>query len=243
MKGRTFQVYDKVMPAKNIVKFYLPNSTYHIYNRGVEKRKIFLDEQDHKVFLNYLKEYLTSPQKPSLKNIDISDLKGRTFQVNYHVKNNYFESIDLLAFCLMPNHVHLLIHQTDKNLIKKFTQSLFTRYSVYFNKKYNRRGPLFEGKYKATNVINKDYLLDITRYIHKNPLKITKNLSDYYSSYSHYLNLYNLPWVHNKIVMDYFNESNFVKQNNIKSYKYFVEEFKYLNEELDLTTNREGLHP
>ncbi|KKP46876.1 MAG: hypothetical protein UR39_C0007G0004 [Candidatus Woesebacteria bacterium GW2011_GWA1_33_30] len=228
------------MPAKNVVKLYLPNSIYHIYNRGVEKRKIFLDEQDHKVFLNYLKEYLSTPQKPSLQNIDIQDLKGRTFQFNYHVKNNYFENIELVAFCLMPNHIHLLIKQTDKDAIKKFTQSLFTRYSVYFNKRYNRRGPLFEGKYKATNVVNKDYLLDITRYIHKNPSKLSKNIVDYYSSYAHYLDHFNIPWVKNKEVLDYFNESSFIKSKKIKNYKEFVEDFKYINEELDLTKDIEG---
>ena len=91
----------------------------------------------------------------------------------------------------MPNHIHLLIKQKNKDSIKKFTQSLFTRYSIYFNRKYKRSGPLFQGVYKATNVINKDYLLDITRYIHKNPLKYTKNLIESYSSYATYLGLNN----------------------------------------------------
>lgn len=222
------------MPAKNVVKFYLPNGIYHIYNRGVEKRTIFEDEQDYKVFLNYLKEYLSPAlDKEALKK-DVT-FKGVTFKGIPKQIINYSEQIDLFAFCLMPNHVHLLIKQKDKDSIKKFTQSLFTRYSMYFNKRYKRTGSLLQGTYKATNVINKDYLLDITRYIHRNPLKITKTLTDYYSSYSHYLNQFNIPWVKNKEVLDYFNESTFVKHNKIKSYKYFVEEFKYKNEELDLT--------
>lgn len=227
------------MPAKNIVKFYIPNSIYHIYNRGVEKRIIFMDEQDYKVFLNYLKEYLSPPEKPTSS----TNLQGGTLQVNYHLRNNYSDEISLLAFCLMPNHIHLLIKQKDKNSIKKFTKSLFTRYSMYFNKKYKRTGSLFQGTYKATNVINKDYLLDVTRYIHRNPLKITKKIADYYSSYAHYLNQFNIPWVKNTEVLDYFNKSSFMKHNNIKSYKYFVEKFKYANEELDLTKEPEGLHP
>lgn len=230
------------MPAKNVVKFYLPNSIYHIYNRGVEKRKIFLDEQDHKVFLNYLKEYLSIPPDKQTLSKDFT-LKGVTFKSVPPQIKNFSDEIQLFAFCLMPNHVHLLIKQINKDSIKKFTHALFTRYSMYFNKKYNRRGPLFEGTYKATNVINKDYLLDITRYIHRNPLKITKNLVDYYSSYAHYLNQFNIPWVKNKDVLDYFNESGFVRHNNIKSYKYFVEEFKYQNEELDLSSDLKGLHP
>jgi len=230
------------MPAKNVVKFYLQNSTYHIYNRGVEKRKIFLDEQDHKVFLNYLKEYLSLPPDKETVSKDFT-LKGVTFKGVPKQIKNYSSEIQLMAFCLMPNHIHLLIKQKDKDAIKKFTQSLFTRYSMYFNKKYKRIGSLFQGTYKATNVINKDYLLDVTRYIHRNPSKLTKDLSEFYSSYAHYLNQFNIPWIKNNEVMDYFKESSFMKHNNIKSYKYFVEEFKYANEELDLTSDLEGLHP
>ncbi len=230
------------MPAKNIVKFYLSNGIYHIYNRGVEKRIIFGDDQDYKVFLNYLKEYLSpTPDKESLKK-DIT-FKGVTFKGVAKQISNYSDQISLLAFCLMPNHVHLLIKQKDKNSIKKFTQSLFTRYSMYFNKRYARTGSLFQGTYKATNVINKDYLLDITRYIHRNPLKITKKLSKAYSSYSHYLNLFKLPWLKNEEVINYFNVSTFIKHNKIDSYKHFVEKFKYQNEELDLANDHEGLHP
>lgn len=220
------------MPAKNIVKFYLSDSIYHIYNRGVEKRKIFMDEQDYKVFLDYLKEYLSAP------------LKGETLQAR-SLQSKYFGEIKLLAFCLMPNHVHLLIKQNDKNSIKKFTQSIFTRYTMYFNKKYDRTGSLFQGAYRAVNVINKDYLLDVTRYIHRNPFKFTKNLADSYSSYAHYLNQFNLSWVRNDEVIKYFNESTFIKSRNIKTYKEFVEEFKYANEKLDLTSDSAlaGFHP
>lgn len=217
------------MPAKGAIKYYIENSIYHIYNRGVEKRKIFLDEQDYKVFLTCLKQYLSNPEFEPKRQI----LQGQTLQ--YHPSKNYFTQIELLAFCLMPNHVHLLIKQTDKNSIQKFTQSLFTRYSIYFNRKYKRSGPLFQGRYKATNVINKDYLLDVSRYIHKNPLKYTRNLIDCYSSYSTYLGLNNTIWINTKIILDYFNKSSFIKSKNIKSYKKFIEKFKYINEELDLS--------
>jgi len=216
------------MPAKNTVKYYLSNSIYHIYNRGVEKRIIFEDEQDHKVFLSYLKEYLSAPPD----NSTLQTLQGRTFKGAERQINNYFNEIMLLAFCLMPNHLHLLIKQKDKNSIKKFTQSLFTRYSVYFNKKHKRTGPLFQGKYKATNVINKDYLLDLTRYIHKNPLKYTSNLINTYSSYSDYLGLTNRRWLNKNPVLDYFKKSQFIRHNKIKSYQEFIEKFKYKDEEL-----------
>ncbi|MDP3917881.1 MAG: transposase [Candidatus Woesebacteria bacterium] len=219
------------MPAKNIVKFYLPNSIYHIYNRGIEKRIIFQDEQDYKVFLNYLKEYLSDPASTP-------KLQGRTLQLRM---KNYFDEIELLAFCLMPNHFHILIKQRDKNSVTNFTRSLFTRYSMYFNKKYKRVGSLFQSRYKATNVINKDYLLDISRYIHKNPLKYTKNLVDSYSSYATYLGLNNTVWINKNVVLDYFNVSTFIKSKNIKSYKEFVQKFKYVNEELDLSSDEQSI--
>ena len=219
------------MPAKNSVKIYRENSIYHIYNRGVEKRKIFLNEQDYKVFLTCLKQYLSNPETGPRRQV----LQGQTLQ--YHASKNYYGEIELLSFCLMPNHVHLLIKQKDKNAIKKFTQSLFTRYSIYFNRKYRRSGSLFQGRYKATNVIDKDYLLDLSRYIHKNPLKYTKDLIESYSSYSIYLGLVNTAWVNKNIILDYFNKSEFMKRHNIKSYKYFVEKFKYADEKLDLSSD------
>ncbi len=199
------------MPSKNLVKFYLPNSIYHIYNRGVEKRIIFDDDQDYNVFLSYIKEYL-SPQGVTLR--------YRGLQGKYHGE------ITLLAFCLMPNHLHLLIKQCDKNSIKKFTQSLFTRYSMYFNKKHKRIGGLFQSTYKATNVIDTEHLLYISKYIHRNPSEITKNLTKVYSSYSDYLGLINTNWLNKQIVLDEFNKSTYMKRNKINDYKYFVEEYK-----------------
>lgn len=201
------------MPAKNVVKFYISNSIYHIYNRGVEKRKIFLEDQDYKVFLSYIKEYL-SPIK-----------QGVTLQYR-ELRGLYCDEIILLAFCLMPNHFHILIKQKDKYSIKKFTRSLFTRYSMYFNKKYDRVGKLLQGAYKATNVIDKEHLLYVSKYIHLNPSEIAKNLTQTYSSYSDYLGMTNTPWLNKQIVLDEFNKSSYMKYHKIKSYKQFVEEYK-----------------
>lgn len=201
------------MPAKNVVKYYLPNSIYHIYNRGVEKRKIFLEDQDYKVFLSYLKEYLLPiPQGETLR---YRDLRGM-----------YHDEIDLLAFCLMPNHFHMIIKQKNKDSIKKFTKSVFTRYSMYFNKKYDRVGKLFQGVYKATNVIDKEHLLYISKYLHLNPSEIVTDLTHTYSSYSNYLGLLNTIWLNTKIILDEFDKSKYMKFHNIKSYKQFVEEYK-----------------
>lgn len=212
------------MPSRNSIKFYIPNSIYHIYNRGVEKRIVFTDDQDYKVFLNYLKEYLS----PSSTGLQGSTLQ---YQKTRDLTSKYFGEIELLAFCLMPNHFHLLIKQKNADSIKKFTKSLFTRYSMYFNKKYKRVGPLFQGIYKATNAISEDYLLDLTKYIHLNPIE---NLVEAYSSYKDYLGLTNTVWVNKSIVLDKFKDNAFVKFHKIKSYKEFVENFRDEIEDITL---------
>lgn len=201
------------MPAKNVIKYYLPNSIYHIYNRGVEKRKIFLDDQDYKVFLSYLKEYLSPIQQGAT--LQYRDLTGK-----------YYDEISLLGFCLMPNHYHLLVKQKDKDSIKNFTRSLFTRYSMYFNKRYSRVGSLFQGIYKGTNVINKEHLLYISKYIHLNPSEQTKDLVNTYSSYSDYLGITNTSWINKNIILTEFKLSTYMKYHKITSYKQFVEEYK-----------------
>lgn len=200
------------MPAKNVVKYYLPNSIYHIYNRGVEKRKIFLDDQDYKVFLSYLKDYLSPIQQGAT--LRYRDLTGK-----------YVDEITLLGFCLMPNHYHLLIKQKNKDSIKNFTRSLFTRYSMYFNKRYSRVGSLFQGIYKGTNVINKEHLLYVSKYIHLNPKEFQMNLSRAYSSYSDYLGITNTKWLNKNIILREFNSSTYMKYHKIETYKQFVEEY------------------
>lgn len=131
------------MPAKNSVKTYVDNSYYHLYNRGVEKRTIFQNEKDYKVFLSYLQFYLTEPLRgESPKSFPSQELLN-------HTKN-----IQLIAYCLMPNHFHLFIKQREKDSINHFMRSLLTRYSMYFNKRYSRVGSLFQGPYKAALIDN-----------------------------------------------------------------------------------------
>ena len=82
------------MPSRNVVKEFAAEQYYHLYNRGVEKRQIFLDEQDYTVFIGLMKKYLTG----------ITDRK-----LHWHKFDNLSEHVDLLAYCLMPNHFHLLL--------------------------------------------------------------------------------------------------------------------------------------
>src|SRR3989304_6385484 len=102
------------MPSKHSTKTYIENSYYHIYNRGVEKRNIFLDQQDYGVFLSYLKEYLLPKNERELAN-KLADPNVSSREKAKIIKllrmNNFADEIILFAYCLMPNHFHLLIKQ------------------------------------------------------------------------------------------------------------------------------------
>ncbi len=202
------------MPAKNSIKTYVDNSYYHLYNRGVEKRIIFQDEQDYKVFLSYLKFYLTQPLRGSTpKSFPSQQLKN-------HTKN-----IKIIAYCLMPNHFHLFIKQVDSHAINNFMRSLSTRYSMYFNKRYKRVGPLFQGIYKAAYINNEMQYLYLSKYIHRNPLDLPEyrdvsKLIEYpYSSYRNFLGVINQSWVCPEEIVEYYS-----KENNHTPYQEFVED-------------------
>jgi len=188
------------MPARNIVKTYKPNSYYHLYNRGVDKRTIFQDKQDYAVFLNYLKEYLSPiPLKNPKREISINK---KTYQINGYQCCNYNQNIVLTAYCLMPNHFHLLVKQELNRDIQYFMKSLTARYTTYFNKQHQRSGRLFEGAYKAVLVNTEEQFIHLSRYIHLNPYP--KPLTSQPSSYSDYMKLKNTSWVHTQTILDHF---------------------------------------
>ncbi len=123
----------------------------------------------------------------------------------------------------MPNHFHLLIKQIEPNAMEGFMRSLATRYSTYFNKRYNRVGKLFQAAYKACIIENDNYLLYLSRYIHRNPGEYSNNLANAHSSYGVYLGLRTIPWVKPQFILSFFNQasSDFLKGYN--TYKHFVE--------------------
>lgn len=212
------------MPAKNVLKSYVEEGFYHLYNRGVEKRKIFLDEQDYKVFLKCLKLYLDPFQELPPRKVTIGDY---SFQAPAKPLKNYHGQIELLSYCLMPNHFHLLIKQKAKNSMELFMRSLATKYSTYFNKRYDRVGSLFQGPYKAVLVENDNYLLHLSRYIHLNPVKPVKDspLHMSYSSYADYLQKRKTSWVNTKILLSYFKTAQKITLKDMLSYQSFVEDY------------------
>lgn len=144
-------MYGFIMPSKNSLKDYVKGGYYHLYNRGVEKRSIFQDQQDYSVFLSYLKTYLMPKDEQGLRQ-RLSDSKISAKERDTILKllglNNFYEEILLISYCLMPNHFHFLVKQNSANSIDGFMNSLCTRYTMYFNRKYKRIGPLYQDVYK-----------------------------------------------------------------------------------------------
>ena len=130
------------MPGRNVVKNYVAGGVYHAYNRGVEKRTIFVDEEDFRVFHYYLGSYLLPPVVREGWDMPRGiALTHGTYDLHRRIK--------LLAFCLMPNHFHLLLRQQDELAMREFMKRLANAYVGYFNKKYKRVGSLFQGTYRG----------------------------------------------------------------------------------------------
>ena len=147
------------MPSRHEVKEALPQAIYHVYNRGVERRRIFQDARDYRRFLAQIKKSLD--REPA---------------------------VELLAYCLMPNHFHMLVRQSQSASMGRFMQRLSIGYVMYFNKRHARIGPLFQGKYKAVRIVGNLHLMDVSRYIHLNPERSGLNWRQHaYSSRRFYL--------------------------------------------------------
>lgn len=137
---------------------------YHLYNRGVDKRTIYLDSYDYSRFIDLM--YLCNSSAPiSVRNIH------RNFNsvFDFEVENPL---VAIGAYCLMPNHFHFLVTPLVEGGITTFMTKLGTGYSMYFNKKYKRTGALFQGMFKSQHASNDEYLKYLYAYIHLNPVKL-----------------------------------------------------------------------
>src|SRR3989338_3216533 len=143
---------------------FAPKEFYHLYNRGSEKRDIFLSPNDYERFAALL--YICNQLSPAILRI-----QGKTLSELIKIKQEE-NLVEIVTYCLMPNHIHLLVRASQENGISKFMQKLMTGYTMYFNKKYERAGALFQGKFKATHVSEDRYLNYLISYIHLNPIKL-----------------------------------------------------------------------
>ena len=174
------------MPSRNTLRIDIPNSYYHVYARGASRNEIFLEPADYYVFLEFIRRYLSHEE--------MKDSSGVSYKKLY-------ENIELLSYCLMPNHFHLLVYQVDEGTLSRLMRGIMTAYSQYFNKKYHQSGSLHESRYKASRISNDAYLTHITRYIHLNP----KQWSEYpYSSLKYYKGSQSVDWLNEHRILGLF---------------------------------------
>lgn len=215
---------------------FAPNEFYHIYNRGTEKRKIFLNKTDYERFLSLL--YLCN----STEVVHLSNYQGSTLMERLKIERAESPLVDICGYCLMPNHFHLLIKERMSNGISQFLHKLTTAYTMYFNKRNERTGALFQGRFKATHAKEDRYLKYLISYIHLNPIKIidpdwkeqgirdAKRAENFlkqyaYSSYLDYCkeNRFEKKIINYEALPEYFNSVN-----NFKTTTQFWLEFKTL---------------
>ena len=178
------------MPTNRRVVF-ANGEIYHIFNRGVEKRPTFMDKReldrgvktlDFYRFANLslkLSKFLVLPEPERVKLVQDMYLK-------------YEKLVEVICYCLMPNHFHFLVKQMKKNGVSTFAANFANSYTKYFNTKHERVGPLFQGLFKAVRVESDEQLMHVSRYIHLNPVSSfliePEDLEKYrWSSYPEYL--------------------------------------------------------
>lgn len=146
---------------------FAPDCYYHIYNRGTDKRNIFLKNSDYLRFIVLL--YICNNTEP----VRIKDLlsRGRSLGDILEIKREK-TLVDIGVYCLIPNHFHLLVREKQDNGISVFLKKLSTGYAMYVNKKNERSGNLFQGRFKAELADKDEYLKYLFAYIHLNPVKL-----------------------------------------------------------------------
>jgi len=188
------------------VKF-VEGEYYHIYNRGVDKRKIFSNKADLQRFFQGMEEFNVKEPIGSLylNTFNKEKLRGPASQL-----------VSFIAFCLNLNHYHFLLTPLVEKGVEKFMQRLGTGYTLYFNKKQKRSGSLFQGKFKSKHINSNEYLLHISSYVNLNNYdkngKIKNKLS--MSSWEEYTKISNTNFCDKSITLGQF--------QTIKEYQKFA---------------------
>jgi len=201
---------------------------YHIYNRGIQKQPIFTSDDDRFRFLFLI---LVQQGKTIIRNLGreftASIEQHRMLLINNELAREILinRNVELVAFCLMPNHFHLIVREVNEGGVSKYMQRVQNAYTKYFNTKYDKSGHLFQGSYKSKHITDDAYLLHLSAYIHKNPIELTRGRwieeveeNYYWSSYQDFIKVnrfYKL--LSPSIITDRYKD-----KNELMTYKKFV---------------------
>lgn len=221
------------MPGREIP--LITSQIYHVINRGVASQPVFINRRDYQRALEAILYY--QYQKPHLRYsffLRLTVQQRRDFLNKLKLGGKRL--IEIIAYCLMPNHLHLLLRQRVENGISIFMSNFTNSYTRYFNTKQKRKGHLFQGKFKAVRVETDQQLIHLSRYIHLNPyasfvLKTPEELEFYsYSSLPEYLSLQREAYCNKEPVLDHFKNRQFYKKFvfDQSSYQRELEKIKHL---------------
>ncbi len=156
---------------------FAPNENYHIYNRGNDKRPIFLDNSDYIRFL-FLIIFFQSPSVPfyNISHHVAHYVKHRVFNIDLQIRIRIVKerAVELISFTLMPNHFHILLLEKDKGGISRYMQRILDAYTKYWNTKHQKSGHLFQGPFGAKYIETNEQLLYTSAYIHRNQHELSK---------------------------------------------------------------------
>jgi putative transposase len=203
------------MAIRNLI--FANEEIYHVYNRGVEKRIIFKSPTDYTraIYTMWYYRYL----KPELRFSYFNNLSRLEKQLYLNKLQNLSLKVEILCYCLMPNHFHMLLRQKSDTGIKSFMSAFSNSFARFFNTKYHRVGPLFQSEFKALRIEDDEQLIHLSRYIHINPatsfLVEQNNIESYrWSSLQEYLHGNEKSFCNKTDVLDHFKST--------KEYKSFL---------------------
>lgn len=217
------------MPQRKVI--FAPGEIYHLCNRSVDKKPIFIEKRD---WVRFLFLIIVSQSSKSLSNVSwfISNyMKMGHFNFSDKFSKEIIDEriVRLISFCIMPNHFHIIMEELKDNGISKSMQKIQDAYAKYFNVKYKKSGHVFQGPFRATHISNNDQLIYTNAYVHRNPIELPawKKKEDKFpwSSYTDFI--YQNRWgklLSPEIILDQFENKNsydlMVKSSGAKNVNY-----------------------
>lgn len=203
------------MPTnRNLV--FADDEIYHVFNRGIERRPTFTTKTEFNRAMLALDLYRFSDLPIRLSKILTLPLDERE-QVIRNIRKESGKVVEIICFCLMPNHFHFLLRQKLETGISTFAANFTNSYTKYFNAKHERVGPLFQGLFKAVHIQSDEQLVHVSRYIHLNPVSSylieADELESYkWSSYPEYIGKASTNIADKEIVLNMFDSKEKYKE-------------------------------
>src|SRR3989344_6282853 len=214
---------------------FVTGQVYHVFNRSVASQPIFRTKKEYQLFINTIEYYhflnINSRFSYYLRLED--ELKKKALNSLYSASNT---RVDLYAFCLMPNHYHLLVKQNVNNGISNFTSRIQNSYARYLNTKNKRVGSLYQSPFKGTLIETEEQFIHVGRYIHLNPLTsyILKDFNQLmnhpWCSFGDYLNIFNRRFITKKHLMSFYSSPEDLSKFTLDrlSYQRNIEKIKHI---------------